>query len=70
MTLTPAYGRDYKSQKAVKADWDNNKDFVVNDISSPWNGSYCNQSDLQNAGITSAIIRYDRLAKIMSVKVK
>jgi hypothetical protein len=36
MTLTPAYGRDYQSAKAVKADWEANKDFVIADISSPY----------------------------------
>lgn len=69
MTLTPAYGRDYKSQKAVKADWDNNKDFVINDISSPWDGSYANKADLIGQ-VGSVMIRYDRLTKIMVVKVK
>jgi len=27
--LTPAYGRDYKSKKALLEDFDNNKDFIV-----------------------------------------
>jgi len=26
--LSPAYGRDYKSAKEVKADFDSNKDFI------------------------------------------
>jgi len=28
LTVTPAYGRDYKSSKEALADWENNKDFV------------------------------------------
>ncbi|MCB1711517.1 MAG: hypothetical protein KDH96_03270 [Candidatus Riesia sp.] len=29
-TLTPAYGRDYKSRKEVIEDWERDKDFVLN----------------------------------------
>jgi hypothetical protein len=29
MTVSGAYGRDYKSAKDMKADWDANKDFVL-----------------------------------------
>jgi hypothetical protein len=28
LTLTPAYGRDYKSKKAVVQDWEDGKDFI------------------------------------------
>jgi hypothetical protein len=29
MTLTPAYGRDYKTQASVLADFNANKDFIL-----------------------------------------
>ena len=29
ITLIPAYGRDYASAKAVKADWAAGKDFLI-----------------------------------------
>lgn len=29
ITLTPAYGRDYKSKAAVLDDWEDNKDFIA-----------------------------------------
>lgn len=29
LTLVPAYGRDYKSKKAVVVDWNADKDFLV-----------------------------------------
>jgi len=29
VTVVPAYGRDYTSGKAAKADWDANKDFII-----------------------------------------
>ena len=32
ITLTPAYGRDYSSKANVLADWDANKDFIIQDI--------------------------------------
>ena len=62
-TLTPAYGRDYKSKAALLADWNDNKDFILNDITSRWDGKYCNKSDLQKAGITNIQFRYGKLRK-------
>jgi hypothetical protein len=32
MTLTPAYGRDYKSQAKLLEDFNNNKDFLRQDL--------------------------------------
>lgn len=32
LVVSPAYGREYKSGKAAKADWDANKDFVIESI--------------------------------------
>lgn len=29
LTLVPAYGRDYKSKKALMADWEAGKDFLA-----------------------------------------
>ena len=29
LEVVPAYGRDYKSQKEVKADWEANMDFHI-----------------------------------------
>ena len=67
MTLTPAYGRDYTSQKAVKADFDADKDFMIADMSSPWNGKPANKTDLTGS-VTSVWIRYNKLEKIVEVK--
>ena len=64
-TLTPAYGRDYKSKKAVLADFDANKDFVYNCIASPYDGKYCNKADLAGAEV---IIRYAKLTKVIFAK--
>jgi len=70
MTLTPAYGKDYKSAKEVKEDWEAGKDFVINDIMSPNDGSYINKEDAIKAGMKSVKIRYKKLAQITVINVK
>ena len=60
MTLIPAYGRDYKSAKAVKEDWDANKDFIIADVSSRWNGKPVNKEQLKGETVG---IRYNKLTK-------
>ena len=66
-TLTPAYGRDYKNKKDVLTDFDNNKDFIINDMFSPYNGKYCNKSDIKNT-YKSVKIRYNKLQKVIIVR--
>ena len=68
MTLTPAYGRDYKSQKAVRADFDADKDFIIADFYHPDCGRYVNKPQLTPG--ESVNIRYAELAKVMVIKVK
>ena len=64
LTLVPAYGRDYKNKKDVKEDWYNEKDFIVADMSSPYDGKPVNMFDLR--GIHKEVmIRYDNLRKII-----
>lgn len=67
MTLTPAYGRDYTSAKAVKADWEANKDFIIADISSPYDGKPINKQD---APMGTYYIRYKKLTEVCVIKVK
>jgi len=61
-TLTPAYGRDYKSQAALLADIEANKDFVLNDVSSRYHGRYCSPSDFPGESVQ---YRYAKLRKVM-----
>jgi hypothetical protein len=61
LELTPAYGRDYKSQKAVKEDWNADKDFVE-----AFSGSYINKSGAA-AGGYSVTIRYAKLQKVLAI---
>jgi hypothetical protein len=63
-TVTPAYGRDYKSAKAAKADWDANLDFVYHDISSRWNGMMCSKQELEG----SVKLRYARNTRVIVVE--
>lgn len=65
ITVLPAYGRDYKSAKDVKADWDANKDFVICDIMSPDDGRYINKQDAKGMTVN---IRYSKKTKVTVVK--
>ncbi len=60
----PAYGRDYKSQKAVREAWNADLDFEVTDFANA--GRKVNKSDAQALGLT-VTIRYDRLTKQVQV---
>ena len=68
MELVPAYGRDYKSAKAVKADFDANKDFIIVDFHSPYYGKAINKQDIAVDG-AHVLLRYDRLRKVVAIKV-
>lgn len=62
MTLTPAFGRDYKSKQALLDDFLAEKDFILNDLSSQWDGKYINR---QQIPIGTAInFRYAKLTKV------
>lgn len=63
--LIPAYGRDYKSKKAVLEDWTAGKDFL---ISSPGRSVYINNADAVKGGIVQVNIRYKGLRSIAVIK--
>lgn len=68
MNMVPAYGRDYKSAKAVKEDFDAGKDFQIADISSPYDGKYVNKAQLDKG--STHTIRYKKLTQVCVVKVQ
>jgi len=68
LTLVPAYGRDYKSKKAVQADLAANKDFTICDISCQYDGKYANLQDLKAAGYEELNVRYKRLTMVTVIK--
>lgn len=67
LTLTPAYGRDYKTAKAVRADWEKGKDFIISNFFHKDDGRYANKEDMARAGET-AMIRYSNLTKTVVIK--
>jgi hypothetical protein len=67
-TLTPAYGRDYKSKAEVEADLAADKDFVAN--SHDGSSGYINRTQLLEMKVASVNVRYGKLRKVCIVKVK
>jgi len=65
--VLPAYGRDYKSAKAVKADFDANKDFRISDMFSPDDGRYVNAEQLK-PGDTLAVRYANKTKQVNCVK--
>lgn len=59
--VIPAYGRDYKSQAAVKADWNSDKDFL-----DTVTRRYINKSGAKELGL-KVIVRYSKLMKVVNV---
>ena len=57
ITVTPAYGRDYKSKAAAIADWKAGKDFVY-----AATGQYCSASDFDET--VTVNIRYKSLTMV------
>jgi len=66
MTLVPMYERDYKTKKEVLAAFNADKDFLIQDMSSLYNGKLINRSQLCK-GVTVSI-RYNHLHRLVVVK--
>ncbi len=64
ITVVPAYGRDYTSKAKMLEDWNANKDFIIQDISNPYDGKPANKSDLSGFTVN---IRYKSLMQIAVV---
>lgn len=62
LTLSPAYGRDYTSAKAVKADWTAGKDFRIESYG-PDMGRYIGKSEADAEHLT-VHIRYKGLTQV------
>ena len=66
-TLIPAYGRDYRSAKAAKECFLSGNDWIIADITDPYDGKPCSVRDFEpGTGIT---LRYKKLASLTVVKV-
>lgn len=62
VTLTPAYGRDYRSKTSAIADLEAGKDFILNDYASKWNGKPCSILDFEPG--TQVKVRYKQLRMV------
>lgn len=62
LTVTPAYGRDYRNQAQVRADWEAGKDF--RDTAS---GRYMSKRDVDADPSLHVHVRYAKGMKIMAV---
>lgn len=70
VTLVPAYGRDYKSKRALLEDWEAGKDFIAYDVRSS-TPAYINkeQADgLRADGYTHLHFRYNKQTLVHVVK--
>lgn len=59
--VVPAYGADYKTEADALAAWKSGTDFLIRNISSPWDGAYCSCRDFTRA--ESILIRYHHRTK-------
>lgn len=61
--IVPAYGRDYHTAIETLAAWKSGSDFLIQDISSPYDGKYCSCRDFTR--IESVMIRYNKRADFL-----
>jgi hypothetical protein len=65
MTLIPAYGRDYTTgQEAIDA-YLKGKDWIIADVSNPYNGKYCSCRDFPDKEVN---LRYNKLRDVAVAK--
>jgi len=64
-TLTPAYGRDYKSAKAAVGAYHSGADFIFHDPTSRWDGKPCSCRDFPGEEVK---LRYDNLRKVTTTR--
>ena len=60
LTVIPAYGRDYKTAKAAKADWAANLDFIIADHFHQYDGKPVNREQINGKPV---MIRFCQLRK-------
>ena len=66
IVLSPAYGRDYKSAKEVKADLIKGRDFRIESVS-PNAGRYCSLRDFHVGQVLN--VRYRGLRQVLVITV-
>ncbi len=65
VTAVPAYGRDYKSAKAVKEAWNAGRDFRIQSYNE---SGYVNKEDWAIYGVGRKLsIRYNNLRSVVNI---
>jgi hypothetical protein len=64
-TLTPAYGRDYKSKAEVLAAWNEGKDFILN---TPQGSGPTNRPDVEKLGLLYFQVRWKKNTMVAIIK--
>ena len=70
IVLSPAFGRDFKSKKAVLEAFDADKDFIIESFDNPFCGKPVNKSQLIEAGEFSVMIRFSNMRKVVPVNLE
>ena len=65
LTLLPAYGRDYKTKKAIIEHLNDDRDFLESTSLKP-----INKQQFKELNISSFNVRYDQLRKIININIK
>lgn len=68
MILTPAYGKDYSSKAEVLEAFLADKDFILNDVQSRWDGKPINRPQVEETGKSEVNVRYKKLARVVVLK--
>jgi len=66
-TLTPAYGRDYKSGADAQNDFNAGKDFIFHDATSRYDGKPCSIRDFPDG--TDIKIRFNNKRSLIVFKI-
>ena len=62
VTVVPAYGRDYPSAKAARADWKSGKDFIIACFFHPYDTKPMSIRDVTDG--EQIMLRFNRLTKM------
>lgn len=71
LTLSPAYGRDYKSKKEVEAAWQAGKDFIIETYGHPYSGKPVNieaVDALLTEGVREVNVRFKQQRSVCVIK--
>jgi hypothetical protein len=68
LTIVPAYGRDYRTERQCLRDWWEGKDFRINTPLSRWDGKYTSIRDLAKFPGQHVKIRYNGMKDFVLIR--